>query len=201
MPSSPPTSAESPSLSHASCLPRLVVVLLPLVLHRLCFLSCHSLPFGGASTCLLLVMPPPLVVPLFFSGALPSCPPQLLVMSPLVMPPPLVRLHLSFSLHHCFSSCPSCVSCPAGCCVASHHADASHLMVPLALIAPLPLVVPLLCLSSTLAGCRVASPHDGALCLPAPLPPRKSLQAMGLILIALPNCVYNTRLATMRRAL
>ena len=76
--------------SHASCLPQLVAVL-PLVL--------HCLPLKGTSSCPPLIAPPPLVVPLFFSGALASCPSPLFVMSPLVMPPPPVCLCLQLPLH------------------------------------------------------------------------------------------------------
>jgi hypothetical protein len=165
----------------------------------MCEAMLSSLPSSGASTCPLLIAPPPLVVPLFFSGAHASRPPRVFVMSPLVMPPPPICLHLCLSLHLHLSLCPSRVSKPAGYCVASHHANASHLPALLTLVSPLSLVAPLLCLLSTLAGCHVASPHDGAFCLPASLPPRNSLQALGLLLIVKPNWVYNTRLATMRR--
>jgi hypothetical protein len=106
---------------HASCLPQLVV-LLPLVL-------CH-LPPGGASICPPLGTPPPLVVPLFFSGALTSCLPWLFVVSPLVMPPPPVHLCLCLSLYHRLSLRPSHISFLAGCCIASHYVDASCLLAP-----------------------------------------------------------------------
>jgi hypothetical protein len=85
MPSSPPTLPSLHPHSFAFRLPRLVVML-PFVLHHLRFLSCHCLPSGGASTCPLLVVSLPLVVPLFFSGAVTSRPPQLFVVSPLVTP-------------------------------------------------------------------------------------------------------------------
>jgi hypothetical protein len=119
--------------------------------------------------------------------------------TPLITPPPPVRLRLHLSLHHCLSSRLSCVPYPAGCCVASHHICASCPPAPPTLILPLPLVAPLSCLLSTLAGCCVASPHDSASQLPAPLPPRNSLQAVGLILIVIPNYMKNARPATMRR--
>jgi hypothetical protein len=110
MPSSPPTLPSFCLYSYASCLPRLVVVL-PLVLHHLCFLSRHCLPSGSASTCPLLVALPPLIVPLFFSGMLASCPPWLCVVSSLVTLLPSVCLRLHLSLHHRLSSRPSHVSC------------------------------------------------------------------------------------------
>ncbi len=174
MPLSPPILPSLCPHSHASCLPRLVVVL-PLVLRRLSFSSCHHLLSGGASTCPFLVAPPPLVMPLFFSGVLASHPPRLFVVSPLIMPPPPVHLRLRLSLHCCLSLGPSHVSYLASYHIASHPTDASCPPVPLTLIAPLPLFAPLSCLSSNLAGCRVAFPHDGASSLPAPLPPRNSL--------------------------
>jgi hypothetical protein len=118
--------------SHASCLPWLVVVL-PLVLHRLSCSSCHHLPSVGTSTCPLLIVPMSLVVPLFFSGELASCPAQLFLCHLLSCH----RLHLSSHCH--LLLCPSRVSCLAGCRVASHHADASHVQVPPTLVALLPL--------------------------------------------------------------
>jgi hypothetical protein len=75
---------------------------------------------------------------------------------------------------------PLSASWLAGCFVTSHHVDAFHPPAPPTLIASLPLVAPLLCLLSTPAGCCVDSPYDGTLRLPAPLPPKNSLQAMGL---------------------
>ncbi len=120
---------------HASCLPWLVVVL-SLVLCRL--------PSGGATIFPPLIAPPPLVMPLFFSGALPSCLPWLFVMSPLINLPPPIRLRLHLSLHRGLSLRPSCISCPADCCIASHYANAFCLLATLTLIMPLPLVVPLL---------------------------------------------------------
>ncbi len=68
MPSLPPTLLGLHPQSHASHQPQLIVVL-PLVLRCLSFLSCHYLPFGGASTCPLLVTPPSLIVSLFFSAS------------------------------------------------------------------------------------------------------------------------------------
>ncbi len=100
MPLSPPTLLSLCLHSHASCLTLLVAVF-PLVLCCLSFLTCHCLPSGGTSTCPLLVAPPPLVVLLFFSGALASCPPRLFVLSSLITPLPPVRLRLHLSLHHC----------------------------------------------------------------------------------------------------
>jgi hypothetical protein len=131
MPSLPQTLPSLRPHSHASCLPHLVVML-PLVLCRFSFSSCHRLPFGGASTCPLLVVLLLPVVPLFFSGVLASRPPRLFVVSPLMMPFPPICLYLRLSLHCCLSLRPSCVSCPAGCCIASHHADASHPPAPVA---------------------------------------------------------------------
>jgi hypothetical protein len=195
MPSLPPTLPSLRPCSHASCLPQLVVVL-PLVLCCLSFLSCHRLPSGSASTCPSLVVLPHLVMPIFFTGVLASHQPKLFVMSPLVMPLPLICLHLHLTLHRHLSLRPSCVSCPVGCHVASHHTNASHPPAPPTLV-----VAPLLCLSSTLAGCRVASPHNSTLRLTASLPQRNSFQAVGLILIVKPNHVYNTRPMTMRRTL
>jgi hypothetical protein len=98
------------SCSHASCLPQLVVVL-PLVLRRLGFSSPHRLLSGGASICPPLILPPPLVVPLFFSGALASRPPRQFVVFPLVTPLPPVSLRLCLSSHCCLSLCPSHISC------------------------------------------------------------------------------------------
>jgi hypothetical protein len=200
MPSWPPTLPSLRPPSDASYLPQLVVVL-SLVLRRLSFSSHHRLPSGGTSTCPLLVTLLPLVAPLFFSCALASCLPRLFVVSPLATLPPPVCLHLRLSLHHHLSLCPSHVSCLAGCCIAFHHTDFSLPLAPPTLVAPSPLVAPLLCLSSTLAGCCVASTHDGASRLPVPLPLRNSLQAVGLILIMIPNSVYDARLATIRRTL
>ncbi len=154
---------------------------MPLILRCLIFLSCHRLPSGGASTCPPLVVLQLPIVPLFFSCAVVSCLPRLFVMSPLIMPPPPVCLRLHLSLHHRLSLHPSRASCLACCSIASHHADATCLLALLTLVMPSPLVAPLLCLSSTLACCCVASSHDGASHLPAPLPPKNSLQAMGLI--------------------
>ncbi len=124
MPLLPPTLPSLRPYSYASRLPRLVVML-PLVLRRLSLLSRHCLLSGGASTCPLLVVPPPLIMPLFFSSALASCPPRLFVVSLLVLPLPPVCLHLCLSLHCRLLWCPSCVSCLASCHVASHHAHAS----------------------------------------------------------------------------
>jgi hypothetical protein len=84
---------------------------------------------------------------------------------PLIVPPPLIAL-LSCLLSSCLSRCLSSHQC-----LQSASASDSRCASPL--------VAPPLCLSSTLAGCRVASPHDGTLRLPAPMPPRNFLQAMG----------------------
>jgi hypothetical protein len=132
-PSLPPTLPNLCPCSRASCLPQLVVVL-PLVL-------CH-LPSGVTSICPPLIKPLPLIMPLFFSGALTSHLPWLFGVSCLVMPPPLVRLCLHLSLHCCLLLRPSCNSCPAGCHVASHYNNASCPPVPPTLIAPLPLLRP-----------------------------------------------------------
>jgi hypothetical protein len=59
--------------------------------------------------------------------------------SPLVRPPPPVRLRLRLSSHRRLSSRPSRASCPSGFRVASPHAAASRPPAPLPLIAP-PLV-------------------------------------------------------------
>jgi hypothetical protein len=174
MPSLHPTLTSLHPCSHVSHLPRLVVVL-PLVLRCLSFSSCHRLPSGGAYTCPHLVAPPPLLVSLFFSGVVASRPPRLFFVSPLLTPLPTICLRLCLSLHHCLSLCSSCASCPAGCCIAPHYANASCLLAIPTLVELLPLVAPLSCLLSTLAGCCVASPHDGATHLPAPLPPKNSL--------------------------
>jgi hypothetical protein len=99
-------SAESSSLLSCLSSAQLAVVL-PLVLRHLSFLSRHRLPPSGASTCPPLVMPPPLILSLFFSGAVASCLPWLVVVSPLVMPLPSVHLCLCLSLHHCHSLRPS----------------------------------------------------------------------------------------------
>jgi hypothetical protein len=158
MSSLPPALPSLRPHSRASCLPRLAVVL-PLVLCRLSFSSRHRLPSGGAST------RPPLVVPLFFSGAIASRPPPLFVMSPLVTPLPPIRQCLCLSYHLRLLSQPFRASCPAGCSVASHYADASWPSAPLTLVAPLPLVAPLSCLFSppVAHSCKwpdAASSHD-----------------------------------------
>ncbi len=152
MPSLPLTLPSLYPCSHASCLPRLVVVL-PLVLCRLSFSSRHHLLSGGASTCPPLVAPPPLILPLFFSGVVISCQPRLFVVSPLITLPPSVHLRLHLLLHRRLSLCPSHAICLAGCCVASHHNNAFHLPAAPTLVTPLPLVAPFSCISSTLAGC------------------------------------------------
>ncbi len=100
MPSLPPTLLSLHPCSHASHLPWLVVVL-PLVLHHLSFLSCHCLLYSGASTCLPLVAPLPLVMPLLFSSAVASCQARLFVISSLVTTPPPIRLCLHLSSHCC----------------------------------------------------------------------------------------------------
>jgi hypothetical protein len=130
MPLSPPTLPTLCTCFRASHLSWLVIVL-PLVLCHLSFLSCHHLQSSSTSTCSPLITPPHLIVPLFFSGAVTSCPPWLFVLSPLIMPPPPIRLRLCLSLR------PSCASCPASCCIASHHTAAFHPFAPLPLIAPL----------------------------------------------------------------
>jgi hypothetical protein len=153
MPLLPSTLPSLRPCSHASRLPRLGVML-PLVLRRVSFSSSHHLPFGGTFTCPPLIVLPPLFVPLFFSCAVASHPPQLFVVSPLVMPPLPICQRLHLSLHRCFSLHPFCAFCLAGCHVASHHVAASCPLAPPALVASLPLVAPLLCLLSFLAGCR-----------------------------------------------
>ncbi len=189
MPSLPPTLTSLHP--HASCLPRLgfraascpppsqlLLTPLPLIRKRLhlstshCAAASHHAPLPLWCGCL--------------SPALAS---------PLVLPPSLVCLCLRLSL------CPSHATCLDGCRVASHHTNASRLPGPLTLVAPLPLVAPLSCLLSTLAGFHVASPHDGASHLPVPLPPRNSVQAVGLILSVKPNCVYDARPAMVRSTL
>jgi hypothetical protein len=126
MPSLPPTLLSLCPHSHASCLPWLVVVL-PLVIRPLRFLSCHHLPSGGTSTCPLLLKPLPLIIPPFFSGALAPC------------------LLLS---HRCFlSACTSASHCTA----TSHCAPLAslvRLVVALTLILPMPLLRRRLKLSS-----------------------------------------------------
>jgi hypothetical protein len=133
MPLLPPTLPSLGPHSHASCLPWLVVVL-PLVLHHLSFLSRYRLPSGGASTCPLLVPLPPLIVPLIFSGVVASRLPRLFVVSPLFTLLLPVCLRLCLSLHRHLSLHFSHVSCPAACHVASHHANASSLPAPLTLV-------------------------------------------------------------------
>jgi hypothetical protein len=135
MPSLPPTLLSLHPHSHASRLPWLVV-LLPLVLCPLSFSSRHRLLFGGASTCSHLVMPPPLVVPLYFSGVLASRPLQLqstcastshctaashhaplvslirlVVALPLIMPMPPIRRHFRLLSRHCLWLQPSHAYC------------------------------------------------------------------------------------------
>ncbi len=154
MSSSPPTLPSLRPRSHASCLPWLAV-LLPLVLcplllmprppiwQRLHLSTSHC---TAASCC----------APLS-SGAGASRPPWLFVLSPLVMPPPPVRLCLHFSLHPHLSLCLSNVISLAGCRVTSpHHANASRPPATPTLVVLSPLVAPLSCLLSTLAGCCVA---------------------------------------------
>ncbi len=102
----PPTLKNLCPCSHASCLPRLAVVL-PLVLCHLSFLLHHCLPSSSAPACPPLAVPLPLILPLFFSGAVASCLPRLVVVSPLITPPSSIRLNLCLSLHHHLSLCPS----------------------------------------------------------------------------------------------
>ena len=51
-----------------------------------------------------LFTPPPLIVPLLFSGAVVSCPPRLVVVSSLVVPPPPICLHHRLSSRRLFRS-------------------------------------------------------------------------------------------------
>ncbi len=71
------------------------------------------------------------------------CPLLLIVVSPLVTPPPLVRLRLCLSLHRRLSSRPSRPSCPAGFRVASRHTAISHPPALPPLIVLPPLIAPL----------------------------------------------------------
>jgi hypothetical protein len=135
MPSLPPTLPSLRTCSHASHLPRMVVVL-PLVLSPLSFSSRHHLLSVVASTCPPLIAPLPPAVPLFISGVLASRPPWLFVLSPLITLLPPVRLHLPLSLHHHLSLHPSCVSCLSGCCIASHHTNTSRPLAPLITLTP-----------------------------------------------------------------
>jgi hypothetical protein len=145
MSSLPPALPSLHPHSHAACLHQLVVML-HLVLRHLSFLSHHCLLSGSISTCPPLVAPLPLVVPLFVSGAVTSCPPRLFVVSPLVTPLPPICLRLRLLSHCCLSLCPSCTPCPAGCCIASHHVDASCPPAPPALDVQWLFVAPLSCL-------------------------------------------------------
>ncbi len=166
MPSLPLTLLSLHPCSHASCLPWLAFKL-PLVLRRLSFLSRHHLLSSGASTCPPLVTPLPLVLPLFFSGAVASCLPRLFVVSPLVTLLPSLYLRLRLSLHCHLSLQLSHAIWPAGCLGAFHHANASRPPAPPTLVAPLHLVASLLCPFYTLAGCQVdPMDHPEAHCVP-----------------------------------
>jgi hypothetical protein len=90
------------------------------------------------------------------------CPLWLVLMSPLVRPPPLVRLRLHLSSHRRLSSHPSHASYPAVCRVTSHHATASR--PP----APLPIIVPSLrLLSGWLLRCLSSRRHLPSACASA----------------------------------
>jgi hypothetical protein len=135
MPSLPLTLLSFHPCSHASCLPQLVVML-PVILRCLSFLSRNCLLSGGASTCPPLVAPPPLfIAPLLLWC---TCLLSALAIGPVTSPqlPPPICLHLRLSLHHCLSSCPSHASCPAVCGIASHHANAAHPPAPPTLVHP-----------------------------------------------------------------
>jgi hypothetical protein len=126
LPSLSPTLPSHGSCSHAACLPRLVVVL-PLFLCRLCFLTCHHFP--SISTSIFCHATPSLCDPLI-SGVVASCLPRLLVMSPLAT--------LRHSMHCYFSSHPSSASCLDGCHFGSHQAP----LVPLVqLVVASPLIM------------------------------------------------------------
>jgi hypothetical protein len=85
------------------------------------------------------------------------CPLWLVVVSPLVMPPPLVRLRLRRSSHRHLSLCPSHAFCLAGCSIASCHTAVSRLPAPPPLIAPPPIIAPLLHLLSGWLLCHLSS--------------------------------------------
>jgi hypothetical protein len=115
----PPTLPSLCPHSHASCLPQLAVML-PLVLHPLSLLSCHRLLSSAAFPCPPLATWLPLVLPLFFSGAVASCLTWMVVVSPLVTLLPSIHLCLCLSLHRHLSLCPSHAICPAGCVAYQH---------------------------------------------------------------------------------
>ncbi len=82
---------------------------------------------------------------------------RMVVVSPLVMLPPPVRLRLCLSLHHRLSLRPSRASCPADCCVNSCHAAAFQPPAPPPFIALPPLIMPLLRLFSSWLSCHFSS--------------------------------------------
>jgi hypothetical protein len=105
--------------------------------------SLQCLPSAGASNsrCTFASCCTPLLCPS-------CCPLWLVVVLPLVMLPPPVRLRLCLSSHRRLSLRPSCASCPTDCCVNSCHTAAFHPSAPPPLIAPPPLTAPLLRLLS-----------------------------------------------------
>ena len=146
-PSLPPTLPSHQSRSHATRLPRLVVVL-PLVLCRLSFVSRHPPPSVRASV---------FITPLHLwcgrlSSALAACH---VISYHAFASHRTAASHYPISSASCLAGCHvvshhaplvSCASCPAGCCVASHHADSSQPPAPPPLVVTLPLISPLLSL-------------------------------------------------------
>ena len=140
-------SAEHQSRSHATRLPWFVVVL-PLVLCRLSFVSRHPPPSVSASV---------FITPLhLWCGRLSSAPAACHVISYHAFASHRTAAsHYPISSASCLAGCHvvshhaplvSCASCPAGCCVASHHADSSQPPAPPPLVVTLPLISPLLSL-------------------------------------------------------
>jgi hypothetical protein len=173
MPSLPPTLPTLCPCSHASHLPRLagccatscppptwlLVTPLPPIWRRLHPSTSHC---AAASSCHapLLLQCGGLLSTLTVCRVASRC----AAASRQPAPPPLIRTAAS----HCVPLAPFVWLVVS---VAPHRANAFHLTAapPTLVLVPLPLVAPHSCLSSTLAGCcHVASPHDGALSLPAP---------------------------------